>query len=349
MSSHLTATPPQNNKLVSSAEMAATIKSSDFSNCAATVVGYGNMGKHFVKALRALGLGSIRVCSRSKGPLAELKGLSGVTAIPGGYSSIEREAVPGELGIVATPCADLVGAAEHLAALGFRKILIEKPVSLWASRIHELSDSLERQGIDVVCAYNRVAYPSFIETRTRAEQDGGITSCTYTFTEFVDRIGPGQYSNDELARWGIANSLHVITMAHGLIGLPGSWAGFRSGSISWHPSGSVFVGSGATAAGVPFSYHADWGSTGRWSVEVHTPVSSYRLCPLEKLFTKSSATENWDELSVGAFDPKLKAGLAEQVAAMLKPEVREIIPLVSLEHAARLAEFGEEVFGYSKS
>ena len=129
-----------------------------------------------------------------------------------------------------------------------------------------------------MCAYNRVAYPSFLEAYARASHEGGITSCTYTFTEMIKQDWPERFKPDELARWGIANSLHVMSMAHALIGLPQSWTGHQCGALPWHPAGSVFVGSGISKLGIPFSYHADWGSTGRWSVEVHTAVSSYRLC-----------------------------------------------------------------------
>ena len=346
MSSHLTPALSQKTRVMPSAQLAAEIAAADFSGCAATIIGYGNMGSQYLKALRALGLRRIRVCSRSEGPLAELKNIDGVTPTAGGYSRFEGKALPGELAIVATPTADLIGATEHMAALGFRKIMIEKPVSLWPSQMQVLADDMELQGVEAACAYNRVAYPSSIETRFRVEREGGITSCTYTFTEYVHRIGAGQFPEDELARWGIANSLHVISMAHGLIGLPDSWAGFRTGSIPWHPSGSVFVGSGATVDGIPYSYHADWGSTGRWSVEIHSPIASYRLCPIERIFTRTSATGAWDEFPLATFDSKLKAGFAEQVAAMLIPEIREIIPLVSLRQAARLTEFAEQVFGY---
>lgn len=50
-------------------------------------------------------------------------------------------------------------------------------------------------------------------------------------------------SKDE--RWGIANSLHVISMAHYLIGLPEQMRRYRFGKPDWYPSGDRFVGAGA--------------------------------------------------------------------------------------------------------
>ena len=348
MSSNVTQPPMETGRAVSSAELATAIGETDFSGCKATVVGYGNMGREYVRALQALGVPSIHVCSRSPQPLDELSGLDGVSTTSGGYVNLNTTPTPDELGIVATPTDGLAAAARHLAECGFRKVLIEKPVSLWSENIRRLAATLEDRGVDATCAYNRIAYPSFLEARSLSGQEGGITSGTYTFTEFIDRIGPELFTSEELARWGIANSLHVMSMAHGLIGLPKSWSGHKAGSGSpeWHPAGAVFVGSGLSKEGIPFAWHADWGSKGRWSVEINTPMRSYRLCPLEKLFAKTSATGEWEEVPLHTFAPEQKAGFAEQLAAMLNPEIRQLVPLPTLGQAATLTEYAEDIFGY---
>lgn len=332
----------------SSAEWAAAIRAQDFSGCAVTVVGYGGMGRQFVNALRALKVGRIRVCSSSAAPLEGLA-QSGVEVAAGGVERVAWRAAPEELGIIATPIRLLVPAAERLASLGFRRLLIEKPVSLWSRQIEALAAAFAAQGVDAVCAYNRVAYPSVLEARARAAQEGGIVSCTYTLTEMVQPDWPSRFDPDELARWGIANSLHVISMAHALIGMPEQWQGYRQGrTLAWHPSGSIFVGSGLSARGIPFSYHADWGSKGRWSVEIHTASSSYRFCPLETLQRLASAKAEWEPVPITTLAPEVKTGFVEQTAAMLSEELRLHVPLMPLRQVAALTRFGEEVFGYSR-
>ncbi|MBI4278967.1 MAG: Gfo/Idh/MocA family oxidoreductase [Armatimonadetes bacterium] len=331
---------------LSAEELRAALASADVAHRAATVVGYGYMGQQFVKALQILGVGRIRVCARSEEKLAGLRGMPGVTTLAGGVDRLDVTPEPEEVAIVATPTEILAAATERLVALGYRTLLIEKPVALYADRILRLADHLERHGAAAWCAYNRVAYPSFHEVRARVRQEGGITSCTYTFTEFIHRIDTAQFPREELARWGIANSLHVMSMAHGLIGLPARWSAHRAGSLPWHPAGAVFVGSGVSDRDVPFSYHADWGSTGRWSVEVHTPVSSYRLCPLEQALRRTSATGDWEEIAVATFASEVKVGVAEEVAAILSPDLGRFIPLVSLRDAAALTRYAESIFGY---
>lgn len=331
----------------SSAELAALIGSADFSGCAVTVVGYGNMGRHYLKALRALGVRRIRVCSRFTKGLEDVGNVPGVEIVTGGYEHLECRPEADEVGIVATPTASLVPAAERLARLGFHRLLIEKPVSLWSNEIGRLAAKLERQGVDAFCAYNRVAYPSFHEIRACVMEEGGITSCTYTFTEIIKPDWPQRFPREELARWGIANSLHVISMAHGLIGPPKSWVGHLAGSLPWHPTGAVFVGSGVSVRGIPFVYHADWGSTGRWSVEVHTRTSSYRLCPLESLFRKSAPMADWEPVPLATFAPEIKAGFLEQIATMLTEPAARVVLLPTLREVARLTRYAEDVFGYA--
>ena len=332
---------------VSSADLSAAIAAASFSACSATVVGMGTMGTHVVNALRALGVRRLRLVSRSAARLESYQGVADVETHSGGVEQLVCEPAPDELGVIATPTAMLIAAAEHLVRLGFRHLLIEKPVSLWSRHIERFARFLEREGVEAFCAYNRVAYPSFHEVNACVAREGGATSCTYTFTEMIKPDWPQRFPPEELARWGIANSLHVMSLAHGLIGLPATWSGHRSGSLSWHPSGSLFIGFGVSDRAIPFTYHADWGSTGRWSVEVHTRVSSYRLCPLEQVFRRTTATGEWTMLPVNTFAPQVKVGIVEEVAAALNPELRALQPLVSLSEAAALTRYGEGVFGYA--
>ncbi|MBI3317663.1 MAG: Gfo/Idh/MocA family oxidoreductase [Candidatus Omnitrophica bacterium] len=347
MSGHVTELPKQKEIFASAAEVTALLEAADFTGASATLIGYGAMGKQYLKALQALRVKQIRVVGRSSETLEPLREVAGVETVGGGFEAFSSPAKSQELGIVAVPTASLLPAAKKLLSLGFRRILVEKPVSLRSSRIEELAEEFRRQEAVGACAYNRVAYPSFLECRSRVDREGGATSCAYTFTELISSDWEWIFPKEELNRWGVSNSLHPIGMAHALIGAPRQWSGFRKGSLAWHPSGSAFVGSGLSERGIPFSYHADWGSTGRWSVEIHTQFSSYRLCPLERLFRRVEAKADWQEIPLKVFAPQVKAGFAEQVAGMLDPQgIGTKIPLVSLSQAAAWTGFAEELFGY---
>lgn len=321
---------------------------SDFSGAKVTVLGYGAMGKEYVKALQALKVKEILVCSRSEAPLKELQGFKGITVQSGGYENLKAKPQEKELVIIALPVADLIPASKFLKELGYKKFLIEKPVSLYSSELESFLHQFETPGISAFCAYNRIAYPSLLEARGFAEAEGGITSCHYTLTEMVRSDWTERFSKEELSRWGASNTIHVISMAHALIGAPKSWQGSRSGdSLSWHPSGTTFVGSGVSEKNILFSYHADWSSKGRWGVEFYTSKAAYRFCPLEKLFRREVATKDWEEVPITTFAPGVKVGFAEQVAATLNTNVREKMGFVSLKEAYVWTRFAEEVFGYN--
>ncbi len=328
-------------------KLTQTISQTSFADCSATVIGRGYMGKEYLKALQVLKVPSIRSCSRTE-PIIDKDTIPGRIIISS-YQIFKQKPAPQELAIIATPTKDLIPAVKHLRELGFKRFLIEKPLALSSQEIQGFQKEFTGEETEVVCAYNRVAYPSFLEAKNLAEQEGGITSCYYTMTEIVGKDWTERFSKEELARWGIANSLHVASMAHGLIGLPKSWTSFQEGkAYPWHPTGSIFVGSGISQQDIPFAYHADWTSTGRWSVEFHTRRASYLLCPLEKLFRRTSFKEAWTEVPLSMTSDKVKVGILEEVAAMLSPVVEPLVPLYSLKDTDLLTQFGEEVFGYEK-
>lgn len=337
--------------LLDSAGIAAAISAADCSRSSATVVGYGFVGQQYVKALRALGVRRIRVCTRSAERVTPLRGDPDIELLTGGFEGMTTMSTPGELAIIGTPTAYLIEAVHKLCDLGFRRLLIEKPVALSADEIERLTENLNQRGVEAAVAYNRVAYPAYHEIRARVAREGGVTSCTYTFTEMIKPNWQETFPPEELARWGIANSLHVMSMAHSLIGLPREYHAHhvRNGRIAWHPAGDVFVGAGVSEYGIPFSYHADWGSTGRWSIELHTQVSSYLLRPLEEVRRRTAPLTEWEKLPLEVFAPDVKPGFAEEVAAMLHPTLQAHIPLFSLSRAAALTRFGEQVFGYDQA
>jgi len=334
---------------LSSEEFSKLLHGTNFSENSATVIGYGYVGKEYIRALRRLGVQHLRVCTRSPVPLEELRN-SGIELHSGGFTSFRGRPQTDEIAILGNLTKDLAATARHMAELGYKRILIEKPVALRSSEIARLSADLCKTGVEVYVAYNRVAYPSLLELRARVAAEGGITSCTYTFTEMVKPDWPQKLILEELARWGVANSLHVMSMAHGLIGLPLESSCYRGGlgKYGWHTSGAQFVGAGISAQGIPFSYHADWGSASRWSVEIHTAKSSYRFCPLEELQLKTAPLAEWLKVPLVRFDEGVKAGFIEELAAVLKPELTQHIPLWTLAKTVALTEFGEKVFGYSR-
>lgn len=319
----------------------------DLSRKQVLLIGGGWMAGEYYNALRALGVGDISVITRTEDTASRRRDEWGVEVFPGGYREVLPKLSDGfDLVIISTPISALYDATLAFLDWGAKNILVEKPLVLYSNELKKLNKLI---GVDVRVrvAYNRMTYPSYWRLKELiAERGEKITSCRYTFTEWIHEINFEKDDAQCYRRWGVSNSGHVISMAHGLIGLPESLNAERAGYLNWHPEGSRFVGSGLSKEGVLFSYHADWESAGRWGIEVMTDSNAYRLIPMEKLFTCSKGSVNWDEVEFSCAFANCKAGVAEEVAVMLEPGLEDYIELVTVERAGSFTNLTEKILGY---
>lgn len=163
------------------------------------------------------------------------------------------------------------------------KLLIEKPAALYQQELQELYEKSIETKAKVYIAYNRRFFSSVMEESKIIKADGGITSLHFEFTEWADRIKELSKPKEVLNRWLLANSTHVIDLVFFLIGRPSNLETYVGGNEEWHPDGSIFVGMGKSEKNIPFSYHSNWSSVGRWGIEVLTEKRKLILRPMEKL------------------------------------------------------------------
>lgn len=323
-----------------------TISSLSFPGARVILAGSGAMAREYCTAFARFGIKDVTVIGR-EGPKAEkLAAGFGFKGMGGGFETALERVGGADLVVVVLPVAQIKNAAGKAVSLGHKNILIEKPGSLYSSVLRRWDASLKGSGVRLRVAYNRCLYPNLALLGKLAAQEGGIQSCRYTFTEWIHQINFNNEAPDVYRRWGIANSLHVISMAHLLIGMPKDYRCFRAGGLAWHPSGSRFSGAGMTEKGVLFSYHSDWESAGRWSIEVMTSANAYHLMPLEKLYRVPRGKVAAEEIPFEAPFADVKLGVAEEVAVMLNPSLEDRLKLPTLLDSARWNEFAEEVFGY---
>jgi predicted dehydrogenase len=312
------------------------------------VIGAGYIAREYCKALSAMNVRDVTVISRSDKSAKECRDSFGYSCYSGGYSGNKPITTKiFDLAIIALPIHELRKTADYLVECGQNNILIEKPASLFSSELEQWSHDASQKSVRVRVAFNRLMYPNLWKLKELTNEDGGISSCTYTFTEWIHTINFDKEEKASYERWGISNSLHVISMAHSLIGLPRDLAPFQWGNLPWHPTGSKFVGSGITGDDIPFSYHADWNSAGRWGIEVMTRKNAYRLIPLEDLYICKKGSVIWEKVPFEAAFPSVKQGIAEEVAVMLSPELEKAIEMVSLQRASGYVDLMENICGYS--
>ena len=316
----------------------------DLRNKSVLIIGAGYIANEYANALSKLKITDVTIIGKSKENLRKFKRFPNYEIISGGYEKNLSKVKKKDLVIIATPIQILVNTAKKVIENGHDVILIEKPVSVFKNDLYELEKLVEKQKVRV--AYNRFFYPSFHKLKLLAEKDGGIISCKFDFTEWLHTIEVEEYDKDVCKRWGISNSLHVISMVLELIGMPKEIATYQNGSLEWHHAGSIFVGSGISQKNIPFSYHASWGGGGRWGIEIITKKNIYRLIPLEKLFVSKKGTIEWKEVPLKNAFSDVKEGIAEEIATMLNDELDKKIGMITLKDTIEFNKIAEIIFGY---
>lgn len=315
---------PGHLKVIMSYEaLTAKLQGLDIRSKKILILGGGFIAKEYCKALTLMRVKNVTGICRSEKTAKACSDTTGFTYLPGGYENNESSISQHyDLAIIALPIKELKGASQYLVNHGHTNILVEKPAALYSKKLEDWSGQIDPSKIRLRVAYNRLVYPSLWKLKELLETEGGITSCRYTFTEWIHTINFEKDEKDCYARWGISNSLHVISMAHYLIGMAKELTAFCEGKLSWHPSGSRFVGAGITDSEIPFSYHADWDSAGRWGIEVMTAKSAYRLIPLEELYCCKKRGRKLGTDHDHSRIPAGKAGHSRRNSRHVKPRIR---------------------------
>jgi predicted dehydrogenase len=337
MSNNLTKTNPSYSWL-------KTIHKKKFKNNSITLIGTGLMANQYALAINEMNIKNVQIISKSKHKGEKFcKQFGFKHLLYGGYKNNIKNLNNSDLVIVSLPIPLLLDATQELLKNNFTNILIEKPGSIYDNELLKLSKKITEQNVRV--GYNRLLYPSFLKLKSILSNEE-ITSCTFNFTEWVHKIIFNKYASDVYQRWGISNSLHLISMAFELIGMPKTMTSYQNGKLDWHKSGSVFAGSGISELKVPFTYHADWESAGRWVIEIMTKKGKYRLSPLEELHFCRLGETKWRKIFLNTPFPKSKTGISEEIASMLSNEsdVRKYLP--SLKKSANYNRIASKIFGY---
>ncbi len=251
-----------------------------------------------------------------------------------------------DFAINAVSVDQLKASSLQLIEFGIKRLLVEKPGDLTTSGLIEIKTQADLQNAKVYIAYNRRFYTSVIKMLHEIEIDKGAISVHFEFTEWIHTISPEMYCKDSLEKWIISNSSHVIDTAFFITGLPKVLNVNVQGEneIPWHPSGSVFTGSGIGSKNIPFTYHSNWKAPGRWSVEVLTKNRRFYLKPMEKLYCQLKGSVEIKELQIAdQLDQDFKAGLFLQTEAFLKSDFAK---LNSLEDQIETNPFYDKIGSY---
>lgn len=280
------------------------------------LVGAGYIAKEYAKVLKAQ-KANFNVAGRSQKSAEIFRAETKIAAAPGGIKQwLKNNPVPKKA--IVTVTEDQLGiVTRNLIDAGCKEILVEKPGGLNAKDIKAVAKLAKNKKARVYVGYNRRFYASTQKALATIKKEG-VLSFNFDFTERSYAIESLNQSDKIKNNWFLQNSSHVIDLAFFMGGWPRKITAHREGRLKWHPFGAVYAGSGMSDKGALFSYHANWKSAGKWSIEVITEKTKLIFRPLEKLQIQKYGSMNIEELPLDdELDKKFKPGLYKQVESFL--------------------------------
>lgn len=311
------------------------------------LIGAGAMAQAYNKVLQDLQLPTI-VIGRSLSGCQQFQQQTGTPAIAGGLSLfLQQQPGVASFAIVAVSVMDLFDTCQMLVRYGVRYILLEKPGALYQWQLAQLETLANAAGARVLIAYNRRFYGAVNHARQFIQQDGGVTSFHFEMTEWSHLVVASKHPAAVKARWLIANTAHVIDLAFYLAGEPSKLQSYQQGTLDWHPAAAVMTGAGQVSSGALFSYHGNWQSAGRWSLELSTTERKLQLMPLEQLQQQVRGSVVWQPITLEhSMDTEFKAGLYAQVKAFAAKDFNQFC---TLETQRQRFVWYEQIAGYRSS
>ena len=246
------------------------------------IIGAGTIAQEYGKVLNSIGY-DYTVIGRGEQSALKYKELTGKEVITGGLEAfLATNPVVADKAIVATNLESLSQNTIQLVNYGVKDVLCEKPGFLYLEECEKVLKAAEANNANVYLAYNRRFFSSVLKAQEIIEEDGGVKSFNFEFTEWGHVIETLNKPKGDLDNWMYANSTHVIDLAFFLGGEPIQMSSFTAGEISWHKP-AVFAGAGISDKGALFSYQANWAAPGRWVVEILTSKHRLYFKPMEQL------------------------------------------------------------------
>jgi predicted dehydrogenase len=292
------------------------------------LIGTGSMARAYLAVLQHLQQ-PIQVIGRSTDSCSAFSKATGTKVQSGGIAHWLKTKPPMPSAvIVAVNITELFIVCQQLLQAGVKKILLEKPGALYQFQLDELEQLSVVKGATVVIAYNRRFFAAVQAAKHAVEQDGGLLSCNFELTEWADSVRILPISPEVKQRWVVANTAHVIDTVFYLTGEPTQLECQTAGELDWHPSMAMLAGCGVTNLGVLLSYHGNWNSAGRWSIELNTANRKLILRPMEQLSEQLLGSMTQHVLPIGLqHDSEFKPGLLQQVNAFLQNQLTEFCDL----------------------
>lgn len=284
------------------------------------IIGAGALSSVYVDVLRDLGYDPL-VIGRGPDQATKLAEEKQVRVIHGGLEAFltTQPALP----LAACVVVGVEALAQTTCLLvdyGVRDILCEKPGALNEASLQRLAENVSKAQVRCIIGYNRRCYAATQTARAMLMEDGGVTSFSFEFTEWSDRLRDLKKAPGVLESFGLGNSSHVMDLAFFLGGWPRELTTHVKGedTLPWHPNGSAFAGSGVSTKGAVFSYIANWDAPGRWGVEVMSRNLRMVFRPMEELHVIRRGSVTIEKVDIDdEIDIRFKHGMHLQLECFM--------------------------------
>ena len=282
------------------------------------LVGTGNMAIEYAKVLDALQI-SYDVIGRSEERTENFKKVTEHFAYAGGLEHfLSNHPQVYDAAIVAVQDYLECECTELLIQYGIKKILAEKPLGLDIESLENVKAVADKNNAEVYVAYNRRFYASTLAAEKMIEEDGGVSSFHFEFTELHCE------SVERAENWLISNSGHVIDLAFFLGGKPIEMSSYAD-RVMDDRERIAFVGCDRSESRALFSYCANYRAPGRWGVEIMTPQRRLIFKPMEKLQIQHLGKFVMEEYPIdNKLDLLYKPGLYKQTEAFLSGKIQRL-------------------------
>lgn len=288
------------------------------------IIGAGTIAQEYAKVLNALNK-QYQIIGRGEEKARQVEEALGCKVITGGLDSFlsSNPELP-EAAIVATNLGSLAPNTKALIKYGVNRILCEKPGFLFPEECEQVAKVAKDNQVEVYLAYNRRFFTSVMEAERIIEEDGGLKSFNFEFTEWGHVIAKYNKPQDELRNWFYANSTHVVDLAFFLGGTPVEMISYSKDKADWH-NPINFAGAGRTDKGVLFNYQANWDAPGRWAVEMLTSQHRIYLKPMEQLQLQDKGSVKVYPVEIDDhLDKEFKPGFYLETKAFLEGDYKRL-------------------------
>lgn len=279
------------------------------------LIGTGRMAYFYAEVLKNLDMPFVTI-GRGIESAEIFEKKTGIKPLTGGLENLSKEIDWQTIthAIISVDVLSLYKITSLIIEMGVPNILAEKPGAIYSDEFKKLKELSKKYNSSLYIGYNRRFYPSVTKLLKLMNDDGGVKSFHFEFTEWSHLINMNK-PKDLLNNWFLANSSHVVDLVFFICGKPRTMQSFvMDGNLDWHPV-SIFSGAGITHKDALFSYNSNWESAGRWSIEICTNNGRYFLTPIEELWFQQKGQLIKERVFIEKSD--FKAGVKEQVLSFL--------------------------------